>query len=417
MILYWIYTQESPYVWILTALSSALLVSLKDSIQKGLNGLWNQFLNRISACLVMDTREGTHTKTMIRHLTRIGTFDKCKHSKVLWDYHSDGHLLFISERSTYMWIEGKLAHISLTSHEDKIGYGYKNLSIRIFFTELDWAKDWFRSTLEEIKKNEEQASLWMNMGGEWNYFGKLRERPIHTVNLPGNMKESLIEDLQTFGEAEDKYRERGIPYRRGYLFYGLPGTGKTSCALALAQHLKKDIRYLSLSSGITDKDLTNLIRRCGDDDILLIEDVDAATKAVQARVETTPEKSEEDTVEAAKTVTLSGVLNAIDGVMTPDGLVVILTTNHYDRLDPALLRKGRIDVHTEFPYATADVAEAIIQRVSIVPHAIMGPIIDHIQTHGPIAPASVQEAAIICQTAEEARMYLRNELNSHNEGA
>jgi chaperone BCS1 len=46
--------------------------------------------------------------------------------------------------------------------------------------------------------------------------------------LPENVKEDLLEDAMEFLAGEGFYRERGLPYRRGYLLYGVPGSGKTS---------------------------------------------------------------------------------------------------------------------------------------------------------------------------------------------
>ena len=166
----------------------------------------------------------------------------------------------------------------------------------------------------------------------WEEQMKRLPRPPESVVLRDGLMENLIHDVKHFLCRRDWYIERGIPYRRGYLLYGPPGTGKSSAVLAIASALKMDISMLSLAnSNLDDDDLCQLLSECPINSIVLIEDVDCVFVERKA------------TAEKQNKLTFSGLLNALDGVAAGEGRVLFATTNHLDRLDPALVRPGRID--------------------------------------------------------------------------
>ncbi len=142
-------------------------------------------------------------------------------------------------------------------------------------------------------------------------------------------KEAIVDDVKRFLERDRWYAERGIPYRRGYLLHGAPGSGKSSFITALAGHLDFNICLLNLSErGLTDDKLNHLLSNAPDRSILLLEDVDAAFFGRQ--------QAAEDGYQAS--VTFSGLLNALDGVASGESRIIFMTTNHIERLDPALIR-------------------------------------------------------------------------------
>lgn len=182
---------------------------------------------------------------------------------------------------------------------------------------------------------------------EWGRLARVRRRPLTSVIFPEGVVERLVADASHFLAGPAWHIERGIPWRRGYLLYGPPGTGKTSLVKALAGALDLDVAVVNLASPkIDDSVLCCLFAEAPAHSILLMEDVDAAFR-------------QRETGEANSRVTFSGLLNAIDGVMSQEGHLLFMTTNHIDRLDPALIRPGRIDVRIETGPVDVEMAERI----------------------------------------------------------
>jgi chaperone BCS1 len=164
------------------------------------------------------------------------------------------------------------------------------------------------------------------------------------VFLPGRQVQSLKEDLENFLSQRPRFEQLGVPWRRGYLFQGIPGSGKTKLCMALCRQLHLSLAVINLTHPlINDSSLPAALQKIPGTQALLLEDLDRVVG------ELGKEKG---------TLTLSGLLNVLDGSMSQEGRVVFLTTNHPGRLDPALIRPGRIDVVVPFGPATPDQAEA-----------------------------------------------------------
>jgi hypothetical protein len=185
--------------------------------------------------------------------------------------------------------------------------------------------------------------------GQWNERPDVPLRPLDSVVLRPGVREDLVADLDRFLKSERAYVERGLPWHRGYLLHGPPGTGKTSFARALAQHFNLDVWYAPLGDLSKDTSLLALISNVTPRSILLLEDIDV----LKASHEREGEPGQ---------VSLSGLLNALDGVATPHGLIKILTTNDKTTLDPALVRPGRIDRQVYLDNLNTDQAHALFER-------------------------------------------------------
>ncbi|PLB50965.1 hypothetical protein P170DRAFT_425259 [Aspergillus steynii IBT 23096] len=201
---------------------------------------------------------------------------------------------------------------------------------------------------------------------DWTRCMSRAPRPLSTVVLAAERKQAFIDDIKEYLHPRTRrwYSNRGIPYRRGYLLHGPPGTGKTSLCFAASGMLGLSLYLLNLSSkSFGEDDLMSLFhelpRRC----IVLLEDVDCAGMAKERTLgdgEKGGEQkeketgSEEATTTAKQGVSLSGLLNVIDGVAASEGRILVMTTNHPDKLDAALLRPGRVDMSVEFGYAESE---------------------------------------------------------------
>jgi len=147
--------------------------------------------------------------------------------------------------------------------------------------------------------------------------------------------------------------------------YGAPGSGKTSLIQSIAGELNLDVYVISLSrAGLDDNSLQELISDLPEHCIALMEDIDAAFHHTLSRnLLDEGEESEEPKVPTNPTgpgtapdrtsrISLSGLLNALDGVGAQEGRLLFATTNRYEALDAALRRPGRMDVHVEFNLAS-----------------------------------------------------------------
>ena len=197
--------------------------------------------------------------------------------------------------------------------------------------------------------------------GYWRVVSHKSLRPLDSVVMPEPEKKRIVGDAEWFLSAAAWYADRGVPYRRGYLFSGLPGTGKTSFVMALASHLKKPICVLNLAAIDGDDQLQSAFWGARSDAILLIEDIDAAQADRKVNGNNTT-IIPGDASSEHKHVSLSGLLNVIDGVAAPDGRILIMTTNHPDRLDAALVRPGRVDLRLELGAMDDMQASAMFKR-------------------------------------------------------
>lgn len=202
-----------------------------------------------------------------------------------------------------------------------------------------------REALDRLRESEGTGPKVFVYDGYvgWDSSGPARRpRPLESVVLPKGVMPALAADMEWFLGAGDWYASVGVPHRRGYLLHGPPGTGKTSACSALASYFGLDVAVASLNSGsLDDTKLALLFQKSPQRSIVLLEDVDCLYN---------PDRTAKD--EAGK-VTLSGLLNALDGAAAQEGRAFFMTTNHRDRLDPALLRPGRADVEVEFGLADA----------------------------------------------------------------
>jgi len=206
-----------------------------------------------------------------------------------------------------------------------------------------------------VKANEGKTTVYSARGMDWAPLGDPRKkRPLESVVLDNGVKESIVADVQDFLSRQQWYVDRGIPYRRGYLLFGPPGSGKSSFIQALAGELDFSVAMINLSEmGMTDDKLAYLLTKLPKRSILLLEDADAAF--VNRRQRDTDGYS-------GATVTFSGLLNALDGLAAGEERIAFLTTNHIDRLDPALIRPGRVDMMMRIGEATRYQAEQMWDR-------------------------------------------------------
>lgn len=198
-----------------------------------------------------------------------------------------------------------------------------------------------------VKRQGVQSYLYMYDDG-WEYVEGYSPRGLASVVLQPGEKEHLLEDVVQFRKSKQRYEQLGVPYHRGYLFYGPPGTGKTSLVSALAAQFGFSIYVINLAE-FNDRSLMSAVNQVPANSVLLFEDIDCV-RGSQSREGPDLGGAKNGTTtlttkESASTngVTLSGLLSVLDGFHAPSRVLFVMTTNHVEKLDPALLRSGRID--------------------------------------------------------------------------
>lgn len=189
----------------------------------------------------------------------------------------------------------------------------------------------------------------------WRKISHYAPRPLASVILPDGMKEGIVSDIEKFFAAREWYEARGVPWRRGYLFHGAPGSGKTSLIGALAGELRFDLYVLNLTSnGMNDEQLLSLMLDLPPRSAVILEEI---TDVINGR----EVKNVGEGINSSA-VTYGGFINALDGVVSKEGVLVFMTTNQVVQLDASLLRHGRIDVPVRFSHATRSQVERMFKH-------------------------------------------------------
>lgn len=300
------------------------------------------------------TNNAKHTQ----HLSVETTFQQHETGKVRtsFDFIPSVGTHFFTYKRTWIRVERNREQHTLDLH---MGVPWETVTL----TALGRDKGIYFRILEEaraaaLRREEGKTIMYTAVGSEWRQFGHPRQRrPVSSVILDVGIRDRILTDVREFIANPKWYNDRGIPYRRGYLLYGPPGCGKSSFITALAGELQYSICVLNLSErGLSDDRLNHLMTVTPQQSIILLEDVDAA---FVSREETSAMKA---AYEGLSRVTFSGLLNMLDGVASAEARILFMTTNYLERLDPALIRPGRVDMKEYIGYATDFQLKSIFQR-------------------------------------------------------
>jgi len=278
-----------------------------------------------------------------QHLMVDTTFASSTSGKVATTYNFQPSVgqHFMAHRGSWIKVE--------RTREQRMGEPWETVMLTTFGKQkqlfVDILEDARQLALSEVAG---KTLMYVVRGTDWVTFGHARQRrPLGSVVLARGVAEAVVGDVREFLASEGWYRERGIPYRRGYLLHGPPGCGKTSFIAALAGELEYSICVLNLSDRTMGDDrLAHRLADAPEDSIILLEDIDAAFASREAG------EAGDTAFQGANRLTFSGLLNAIDGVTSTEGRIVFMTTNYPERLDPALIRPGRVDFQQEISHCS-----------------------------------------------------------------
>ncbi len=260
----------------------------------------------------------------------------------------------------WFWYGGRPFRVGFYRSEDTRGWTPKRTET-LYFTTIGRQQSFLKKFVDEIVACHERKlvvqSFLFAYDEFWSRVEAYTPRLLESIVLEPGEKELLLRDVEKFRGSRRRYRQLGIPYHRGYLLYGPPGTGKTSLVSALAAKFAMSIYVVDLSN-FNDRSLINAINDVPPNSVILFEDIDCMKSGkTRDKLEEWVNK-QEGTPSGAKDepdklgVTLSGLLNVLDGFRAPENVLFVMTSNKIEALDPALLRPGRIDVRMFLGKAT-----------------------------------------------------------------
>lgn len=227
------------------------------------------------------------------------------------------------------------------------------------------------------KKSCKNNNAFLCVYGD-KYISQRLFRSFDTVIMNDTIKKRIINYIDIWINNKQVYLKNNIPYKAGILLYGQPGTGKSSLAKAIASYLKYDINLITIDT-ISNGNLNPNIRNT----VFLIEDIDCMFTSREYSKSNT-DKNEKQLDKAL----LGDILNFIDGQASPENCIFIATTNHIERLDPALIRPGRFDLQIEMKYLDYELACKMCKRFNKDPDVILK------DETLPISPAYLQSKLI-----------------------
>lgn len=289
----------------------------------------------------------------------------------------------------YFWYKKRLLIFRRMRDTRQVSYGnvseLEEISLQSFGRNPQILKDLLAECRVKFIENDLNKTVIYRGGRKngraevgWTRCAARASRPFSTVVLDEAVKESLVTDMREYLHQNTRrwYSNRGIPYRRGYLFYGPPGTGKSSLSFAIAGYFKLKIYVVSLNSGsMNEETLGELFAELPKQCVVLLEDIDTAGITKSRKDDDDKPKPlftdkgtpivmpDEPKPGPAAKISLSALLNVLDGVASQEGRILIMTTNHIEKLDEALIRPGRVDMKVKFDLASTEMVTTIFRAI------------------------------------------------------
>lgn len=347
---------------------AALVAAPVTAVTYALKSVPKQVYRGIKKLVSVDVRFNSDMpdfEAVVRFITKQVVYDKfsrnftyqteTKWDREEWTEETKHHGLTAGYGTHIGFYKGHLVIVDRFLDEGNNTEKFKEHLVLTFFTRAKQiVRDFTIDVAKAAGNNVESfdaVPIHINSGSGWGRMGKLPLRRMETVFTADDAGNKLVAAIRAFEAKKDEHHRLGLPHHLGIMMESEPGCGKSSMIHAVASATERSIYYLNLGSLEKDKHLTDLLNGRNDWSkiILAIEDIDAAgvkvNRAMHADDDETPKKAKKSDDDDSSPVTLSALLNVLDGILCPDGLVVIATTNHHERLDPALTRPGRFD-HT-----------------------------------------------------------------------
>ncbi|PSS04482.1 AAA-ATPase [Actinidia chinensis var. chinensis] len=246
------------------------------------------------------------------------------------------------------------------------------------------------TVFDEIEQRRKEVKLYINAetnpekNGRWRSVPFSHPGTIDAVAMQADLKTKVKSDLESFLKSKQYYNRLGRVWKRSYLLYGPSGTGKSSFVAGMAKFLCYDVYDINLSNVVDDSDLKMLLLQTTNKSLIVIEDLDRYL------------------AEKSTAVSLSGILNFMDGILSCCGeeRVMVFTMNVKDQIDPSVLRPGRIDVHVHFPPCDFSAFKTLANSyLGLKEHKLFPQVEEIFQTGSSLSPAEIGEIMISNRTS------------------
>ena len=324
--------------------------------------------------------------------------------------------LELTESTNYI----ELKHVKLHIYSDTLSQrtisGFLKEIISLYEEKIN--KEAFGTTLKILSWNSMTSSEESDED-ECNYqiFENESSVTFDNLILPYETDMTIKQRLKYFNENKATYVSKGKPYTFGLCLYGPPGTGKTSFIKALANETRRHICMISFNESMTLSDLQKIFysnikngkKISPKDLIFVIPEADGHNIFLKREYQTDVEHSStlsltDDSTErdkfikkkkSASGVTLQDWLNIFNGLVEVTGAIFIMTTNHIDKLDPALIRPGRMDLVIELTNCETTEVERMITYLFDLDEQVS---VDK-KNDGKYSPAQINE--LCCQYSND----------------
>jgi len=284
---------------------------------------------------------------------------------------------------------------SLTTQKTRI-------TITAFTSDLEKAKLIFEQVNNRNRARESKALKYCNSKGaiyilrDQNVRERKNLRHFENLAVKACITEELIADIRKFMDAQDTYHRTGCTWKRIYLLHGPSGTGKTSLAMAAANHFRSDIYYIQMGL-IRSGSFSETLNQCGKFKFILIDDITSSGLDLS---------DSEESVKASESLllrqpTLAEILTGLDGPDSPEAQIIFITTNHINRLSDNFVRTGRIDK----AFLIGNAGQEEQRKIAAMYYDTVVPGVDAY-----IKPSRVVEIVRSAESAEQAQAALEVEV-------
>lgn len=281
--------------------------------------------------------------------TEMGTRSLMVDSSYDWRDGKAKMILTIGAGNHIFFYRGRPLLLNRAEHGNNQGETIKEV---ITLYKFGRSHDLFKQLVDENRpKDVDGLSISHWEKGEWRTINNVMCGGLDSVALDLDVRKFFVTEFDKFKNGADICKRLGIPHKLAMILHGRPGSGKTSLIRALAAEYKLNVCMLDLST-TSDKELIKAIGTIPRNTLLLLEDFDSAGQVSKRQADEDIQSGNVDLSSASSIFnvgTLSGVLNALDGVASLNNVVIMLTTNHLERVDRALCRPGRIDHIVDLP--------------------------------------------------------------------